>query len=461
MKTVMDYFKEISQIPRCSNDEARINEYLMTKAKEWNLEAETDQALNVLIRKPGTKGYENKEAVILQGHMDMVCVKEKDSDHDFSTDPLELETDGDILYAKNTTLGADNGIAVAMALKILEDDHLEHPPLEVVITTGEEIGLIGANAMSDQWLKGRRMINIDTEEEGVLTVGCAGGVNLHGTLAIEKEEIPGYFYEMEIYGLPGGHSGMEIHQDIPNGILVLAKMLEKWKEDIYLISFDGGSKHNAIPSEAKVRFATDHEIQWDDNQWNEWKEKYGDFKGCFKEIDKEKALDKTQSSNLLGLIGGLPHGPRGYMTGQYSGIVETSDNFAIVETKEDEVEFVLSIRSSKKDQMDELQKSIEQILKNHGASISTEGSYEPWEFKEDSQLQEICTQVYKEMFGKEMEVTVIHAGLECAVFESKYPHLDAVSIGPNMWDVHSPKERVSLSSVDRTYDYLVELLKQL
>lgn len=457
---VYQYFKEISAIPRCSGAEGPISEYLKDTARALGLEVESDHALNVLIRKPASPGYEDHEPVALQGHMDMVCVKNEGVCHDFEKDPIRLIQEGSILRADGTTLGADNGIFVAMGLSLMADRDLKHPPLEMLVTTAEETSMVGANSVSSEWLKARRMINIDTEEEGFLIIGCAGGMDLHCTRKVTAEQVDGYFYTVELSGFPGGHSGMEIDKDIPNANKVLAEKLAVLyqKQAFRLTFFEGGDKHNAIPSSAKAGLV--FETPWDSDgfvsdHWPECAEV------AVREGKKSSAIGVTDTREILALIHELPHGPQGFMPGKYSHIVETSDNLAIVKVNENEAQFLLSVRSSQRDELEKLAQSIERIAHNHQATVERASAYQPWEYKEDSPMQKILTKVYENMYGKAMTVTVIHAGLECAIFEEKYPGMDAVSVGPDMWDVHTPKERVDLDSVDRCYDYLVNVLENL
>jgi len=472
-KRVFYYFERLSQIPRCSGNEKMASDYIKSVGEELGLETIQDEFLNVIIRKPASPGYENSEGVIIQGHMDMVCEKENGVDHDFTRDPIELIVDGDYIRANGTTLGADNGIAVAMGLAIMEDKSLEHPSIELVITTSEETEMNGALGLSKDLLKGKRLLNIDSEEEGILTTGSAGGELIEVKLPAEYEEI-GNFTEIdiEVRGLMGGHSGMEIHKDRGNSIKILNSILKELKSsiNIRLISIEGGTKDNAIPrqSKAKIAVALDElsvfvnkieEIK--NNILDEYKLREPGMEIVVtKGSSAAKALKEKILVELIILLDGILTGVYTRIPGN-EDIVESSSNLAIVRTEEGNITIQISTRSSSKEKLLELRERILDVVRSTSSKYSIGNQYPEWEYNPNSELRDTALALYKEMFGKEMESTVIHAGLECGVFAEKYPGLDIISFGPNIYDVHTPMEKLSISSTERTYRYLVELLKRL
>lgn len=472
-KRVFYYFEKLSQIPRGSGNEKEVSDYIKSVGEDLGLETIQDEVLNVIIRKPATKGYEDSEGVIIQGHMDMVCEKEDGIDHDFTRDPIELVVDGDFIRANGTTLGADNGIAVAMGLAILEDKSLDHPALELVVTTSEETDLGGALGLSDKLLKGKRLLNIDSEEEGILTTGSAGGELIEVKLPTEYEKIENFTeIDIEVRGLMGGHSGMEIHKDRGNSNKILSSILKELRAtmDIRLVSIEGGTKDNAIPRQSKAKIAIEaHNLY-------EFQEKIEEIKNNLldkyrpKEPEIEiivtkgdtafKALKEKILNDLLILLEDITTGVFSWIPGN-EDIVESSSNLAVVSGEEDKITIQISTRSSSKRKLLELREKILGVVKNTRAEYTVGNGYPEWEHKPESKLRDTALELYKEMFGKEMVSTVIHAGLECGVFAEKYPDLDIISFGPNMYDVHTPMERLSISSTERTYKYLVNLLKRL
>lgn len=461
---VFKYFEEISKIPRGSYNEKAISYYIVSIAKENDLKYFQDDKYNVIITKDATEGYENYSGIIIQGHMDMVCEKTKDSKHDFKKDGIELIVDGDFLHANNTTLGADNGIAVAMGLSLITDDSIKHPKLELVFTTSEEEGLDGVNNIKPGVLTGKYMINLDTEEEGVLISGCAGGKTVYLKNSNNKETIKKNSYEIHIHGLRGGHSGMEIDNNYLNAIKISGELLKEISEkyDIRVVSIKSGNKHNAIPREAQIILSSDEEIDYNfiKKEFEILSNSENNSTIDIEKIDNfEYCMDLESTENIITLIREIPHGVFNYMDGEYSDIVETSCNFAILESDYNNNEVVISIRSSKLEKRDMVYDKIYNIAYKFDLEISDDGGYKPWEFKEDSKLREIAVKLYKNMYGKDMEISVIHAGLECAVFEELYPELDIISTGPNIYNVHTPKEKLSIKSTQKTYDFIVELLQ--
>jgi dipeptidase D len=472
-KRVFYYFEKLSHIPRGSGNEKGVSDYLKSVGEELGLETIQDEFLNIIIKKPASPGYENSEGVIIQGHMDMVCEKEDNIPHDFTKDPIDLIIEGDYIKANGTTLGADNGIAVAMGLSVLEDKSLEHPYIELVVTTSEETEMNGALGLSKDLLKGKRLLNIDSEEEGILTTGSAGGELIEVNLPLEYEKISNCTeVEIEVRGLMGGHSGMEIHKNRGNSNKILNSILKKLKDSmvIRLISIEGGTKDNAIPRQSKAKIAVfSNELPLFEEKMEEIKSNILD-KYRFSEPEIEivvtkrslasQALKKNVLDELVTLLDGILTGVFSWIPGN-EDIVESSSNLAIVKTEDENITIQTSTRSSSKEKLLELRERILDAVRGTSAKYSIGNQYPEWEYNPKSKLRDTALELYKEMFGKEMESTVIHAGLECGVFAEKYPGLDIISFGPNIYDVHTPMEKLSISSTERTYRYLVELLKRL
>ncbi|MCF0147510.1 MAG: aminoacyl-histidine dipeptidase [Clostridium sp.] len=473
-KKVFQYFEEISQIPRGSGNEKAISDYLVSVAKKLNLEVYQDEALNVIIKKPGTKGYENSETVILQGHMDMVCEKNKGTEHDFEKDPIKLRVVDDMVYATDTTLGSDNGIAVAYSLAILDSTDIPHPPLEVLITTDEETGMSGAMAVSKEHITGKILLNLDNEEEGHLLVSCAGGIRSKHLLKVNFEEVGNYnnFLHIAVRGLKGGHSGMEINKERGNSNKIMGRVLKSLLPiDYKLASLHGGSKNNAIPREADAIIALKSEDvekakeiinSWTEVLVNELKtqdpgvnvsivENTEKFDKVFNRVDTERAV------NLLYLM------PNGINTNsvEIEGLVESSTNLGVVSTKGDIVEYDSAIRSSVASLKDEIVLRCKTVADLLGADFETTAGYPEWQYDSESKVRELCQDVYKRMYGKDAKIVAIHAGVECGLFNEKLGKLDMISFGPDLFDVHTPQEHMSISSVKNVWEYLLEVLKEL
>ncbi len=469
---VFKYFNELSQIPRGSDDEKRISDYLTQFGKDRNLETIQEPCMNVIIKKPATPGYEHIAPVILQGHMDMVCVKREGSNHDFSKDPIELWVDGDFLKAKDTTLGADNGIAVAMSLAILDSDDLQHPALEVLVTVAEETGMDGAGALIPANISGKTLINIDSEEEGVMLASCAGGVNNIVTMPIAWEKASKETYiKLTIKGLLGGHSGMEIIKNRANAIKLMArvmKALEALKVEVTAVN--GGEKMNAI---TKFCSATIGFNKADEAAVNaKIKEMEAMFQNEFAAPDPgiffemaatekpEQVFSAQTLSNFVNFLRMLPNGVQ-TMNHVIPGLVESSNNIGVLETKADEIRMNNAVRSSVKSLKAEINERIRIAAEMCGAKSELIADYPEWAFQLESPIRELMGKVYKEMTGNEMHVDAIHAGLECGLLTEKVGNIDMVSIGPNLYDVHTPDEKLSISSTERTYKFLVEVLKRM
>lgn len=457
---VFYYFKKLMDIPRPSFHEKEVSDFLVKTGKELNLETYQDEHLNVILKRKASKGYENAPKVILQGHMDMVASKTDDSNHDFLKDPIIPVLDGKYLTADKTTLGADNGIAVAMGLSLLEDENYEGPQIELLVTTEEETSMAGALNLADNVLEGEYLINIDSEEEGVLTVGSAGGITFFISEKIGKEdEKDGY--EIKVSGLLGGHSGMDINDNRGNAIKVFASILNKLNSDITIGEFKSGSLDNIIPSSGSVK-VYGARIEELEEAKKKALEEYKDVKGELK-IDISKASGKSYTKELSEkIIKMIKNVACGTNTMMKDGItVESSDNLALIKEEDGFIKSEISLRSSENHVLEELSDRIKKTLEDLKINYTIDSIYPGWEYKEDSKLRPLAQKVYKEFEGKEFDTIVIHAGLECGAFYEKYPNLDIISIGPNISGAHSPEEKVEIESVQRVYDYLKELLKEI
>ena len=470
-KKVFTYFEEISKIPRGSKNNQAISDYLLAFGKNLGLECRQDEALNVVMIKEASKGLEDVPAIIIQGHMDMVCEKDSDTEHDFFNDGLDLAIDGDYVYAKGTTLGGDNGIALAIAMSILTDETLQLPRMEIVFTTDEEIGMDGASALDTSDLKAKYMINIDSEVEGILTVGCAGGMTSTLTLPLERSSNRGVRAKVSIRGLQGGHSGIEITKNRTNGNILLGRLLSQLESrmDYQVITMWGGLKDNAIVRES---FA---ELLVDAKDADKLEQTVNELAAIYKaelasseptlsietELDREEkeypVLAKDTFHKVMTVLLFTPNGIH-QMSSDIDGLVESSLNLGIFKMSDDQATFSYSVRSSKSTYKDFMSVKLDRLISSVGGSYSQRGVYPAWELKKESKLTQICKEVYKKQYNEEMIVEVIHAGLECGIISSKMPELDIVSIGPNMLDIHTPSERMSISSVKRVYDYVLGVI---
>ena len=416
------------------------------------------------IKKPATQGYENRPGVIIQGHTDIVALKEPDCGIDMEKEGLDLYIDGENLRARGTTLGADDGVAMAYAMAILDSNDIEHPALEAVFTSDEETGLIGATALDADVLNGRMLINIDSDEEGIFTAGCAGGGRIDIKLPIKAKTHIGRIFSLKIEGLKGGHSGVEIHKNRANAIKVAAEILSKI-EDVRLGKTTAGSADNAIPSNALILFTTKTSIfeisQIISDVKDQLPEDESDVKfGIDMSISSAKLLSIEDSANLLSLICEMPNGVT-RMSEDIEGLVETSLNMGILNLDDKNLELTISVRSAKGEEKAKLISKVREIAEGHGATVGVRGEYPAWEYRKDSHLRDVMCRVYNEMYGKEATVVTIHAGLECGIFSDKMDGLDCVSIGPDNRDIHTPDERLSLPSFNRVYEYLINVLKNI
>ena len=474
---VFNYFAEISRVPRGSGNEQGISDYLASEGKRLGLEVVQDENLNVLIKKPATKSYENAPTVIIQGHMDMVCEKNKGKEHDFTKDPIELRVDGDYLYATDTTLGADNGIAVAMGLALLASDDVEHPALEVIFTSDEEETMNGAMNIKGELFKGQYIINIDSEEEGTITVSCAGGVT--AVVTVDKEyktvENKKSAYKIDIKGLLGGHSGMEIDKQRANSNVLMGRLLNHISNvcniEFDLVSIEGGLKNNAIPREAEciilVNSNDESNLEKEINNTlkvfkNEYKTSDPDvtieFEKCEKEYDK--ALNDKCKENIIELINLMPRGIQ-TMSMDIKGLVESSTNLGVITNNEENFVFEFATRSSVKSLKDDLNNRMTLLCNKLGVKLDLMDDYPEWEYAKDSKLEKICVDTYEELMGKKPKIVAIHAGLECGLLLDAIKGAQAISIGPNLFDVHTPNEHLDIPSTERTWKYLVAILKNI
>ena len=472
-KRVFHYFEEICKIPHGSGNTKQISDYLVQFARDHKLNYVQDEMNNVVIYKPGTEGYENAPTVILQGHMDMVCEKRPDVEHDFTKDGLNLSVEGDYISANGTTLGGDDGIAVAYGLAVLESDTIAHPPLEVFITVDEEIGLLGAVGFDCSVLKGRRFINLDSEAEGSIWISCAGGETGISHLPVTRLEAKGEKLTVKISGLMGGHSGAEIDKNRANANSLLGTFLYGLKKKAYyeLISVQGGQKDNAITRESTAELMIlkeDLEAVKEYCAWIQqaWREEYaGTDEGITVTLTDEgekevKVLHPTSQEKVVFYLKNVPFGVQ-KMSGTIPGLVETSSNIGILTTTEDEVTATSSIRSSVETARDAISDKIEYLTEFLGGEYEIQGAYPAWEYRKDSPLRDKMVEVYEEMYGEKPNVVAIHAGLECGLFYKKMEGLDCVSIGPDMKDIHTSEELLSISSTERVWKYLVKVLAAL
>ena len=469
--SVFKYFKDISEIPRGSGNEKEISNYLVEFAKKLKLEVTQDEALNVIIKKAASKGYENAPTVVIQGHMDMVCEKSIDTVHDFEKDPIKLVINGDKIFAKGTTLGADDGIAVAYAMALLADDSIEHPALEILMTTDEERGMSGAINLSEDSIKGKILINIDTEEEGYLLVSCAGGIRTKSSIKIKKEKNDDKILHIGIRGLKGGHSGMEIDKYRGNANKLMGRVLKEALEfaDIRLVSISGGSKNNAIPREADAYLtAKDTEVligvveKFNDIFRKELFTQDNEVRVFIESTNEnyEDIYSKESTEKVINLLYLYPNGVN-TMSANIKNLTESSSNLGVVTEENGYVEFDSAVRSSVPSLKDEIVEKIKSITHIIGGKFETNSAYPAWEYKKDSKIRDLCIDVYKKMYNKDPIVYAIHAGVECGVFEEKFGELDMISFGPNIKGAHTPEENLSISSTERVWEYLLNILKNI
>lgn len=469
-KEVFHYFEEICNIPHPSYKEERISNYLVDFARERGLEYYQDELKNVVIIKEATKGYEEVEPVILQGHMDMVCEKEKDCTIDFEKDGLLLEIVGDYISAKGTTLGGDDGIALAYALAILDSDSIQHPRIEFVCTVSEEVGMEGATGIDLSMLKGKRLINLDSEEEGIFLVGCAGGCSAECILPLNWKQAEGETLDLVVEGLVGGHSGAEIDKGRGNSNILMGRILMEALAvtPVFITELEGGNKDNAISRETIAKVVVkDVEtfrktIEQSANAIrNEFSVTDPDIKIRVM-VAKEKAaevLEEVTNQKVITLLNTLPNGIQS-MSADIPGLVETSLNLGVLRLGKEQLSLRFSVRSSVGTAKKYLLQKLDYILRQFGGLVQFHGDYPAWEYKKDSKLREDMVKVYEAMYGKTPEIQAIHAGLECGILAGKIEGLDCVSVGPDMMSIHTTQEKLSISSTKRVWEYLLEVLKR-
>lgn len=467
---VFHYFKEISAIPRGSGNMKAIADYCVDFAVKNGLKYVRDEADNVVIYKNPTSGYECAEPVILQGHLDMVCQKEEGKSIDFLEDGIEIIVDGDFIKADGTTLGADNGIAVAIILAILESSDIAHPPIEAVFTTDEEIGMVGAFKLDMSLLSGKKMINLDAEEDGTVTVSCAGGSDLTADFPFETVKKHGTKISISLKGLKGGHSGVEINSGRVNADILAGRFLNhlKNKVDFDIISINGGDKPNAIPNTCTIELCTEDAgelINLSEEYLQiikkEISEREKDFEPVISsfEADEFSVFPEEIKEKLIFTLLCVPNGVM-EMSAHIENLVETSLNLGILKTEKDKILLHFALRSNIKSALVALEEKLMAFFASINMNTDTFGHYPPWEYKEDSELQKLYTDVYRGLFSNEPKIEAIHAGLECGVFASFIEDFDCIAIGPALYDVHTVNEKLSISSTENLYSLLKNLLEK-
>ena len=459
------HFEALTAIPRGSGNTRPIADYLVEFAKARGLEHYRDEHDNVIIKKPATEAMRGRPAVIFQGHTDIVAEKRADVDIDMEKEGPRIKRDGDFLRADGTTLGGDDGVALAYALAVLDSDDIEHPDFEAVFTSDEEVGLIGASALDTSRLSGRIMINIDSDAEGIFTVGCAGGVRCDISLPLRSEycELSNE-YKVRIHGLAGGHSGIEIDKGHANAIKVMAEILST-VPNIRIVEIVGGNADNAIPRECEATVAADDDFP------ERLKQAYFSKKETLRDAEPNMRLsisstlppiavfDEKSTADLLSLLTQLPNGV--IARNEELDMVQTSLNLGILRTDHDNAEISFSVRSAVGAEKQQLCERLREIAEKFGASYSERGEYPAWEYRGESHLREVMCRVYSDMYGRMPKVVTIHAGLECGIFSGKMDGLDCVSIGPDNLDIHTPEERLSISSTARVWEFLKNVLKNI
>ena len=473
---VLDYFEQINAIPRCSKNEEQVGLWLQQWAAAKQLAVKKDAAGNLLVKVPPTAGYEHAPVIVIQGHMDMVCEKSPESSHDFSRDPIQNIIDGDWLRADNTTLGADNGIAIAlaMAVAVAGDEKIAHPPLELLFTVDEETGLNGAKELEAGFIEGRILLNVDSETEGVFTVGCAGGRHTHISRSLELTDLAqeSQLFNLNVSGLHGGHSGIDIIKQRASANKILARTLQRLAAgyDIQLVSINGGTAHNAIARDADAVFAcaaghsaafsamvsetectvlTDYATIENNLAIN--------LSASESAVQIKTGLSVAETRAVINLLLSLPHGVMGLSTA-FTGLVETSNNLATVEIQGDTLQILTSQRSLTRSRLDEISTTIGATAALAGATTRCDSEYPPWTPNMQSALLEVCKDVYRQVFDQEAKVKSVHAGLECAIIGDKYKGMDMISFGPDLRDPHSPNEGLYIPSLEKIWRFMVALL---
>ena len=468
--SVFYYFEKICSMPHGSGNTKQISDYLKSFAMEQGIPYVQDELNNILMFAEGTPGYEDHAPVILQGHMDMVCDKDADCSIDMDKDGLDITHDGEYVFAKGTTLGGDDGIALAYILALLSDKTIPHPPIEAIITVDEETGMYGAAGVDLSSLKGRTLINIDSEEEGIFTVACAGGARATISLPAERRAVYGPCVRLTVEGLQGGHSGVEIHKNRANANKVMGQLLQKVQEKmpICITSLTGGAKDNAIPHSAQVTLVAlgndldcINEIMASLQQEirSQYEEPTAVIRGENVDALGGNAVTTESTAKIIDLLLEVPNGIQAWSQ-DIEGLVQTSLNLGVMGL-DDTFHMTFAVRSSVNAEKWELLNKLKAIAEKHEAAYSDTGDYPAWEYRKDSPLRDTMVETYRQMYGKEPEVVAIHAGLECGLLNEKLPGLDCVSIGPEMHDIHTSREKLGIASTERVWKYLQEVLKKL
>lgn len=473
-KIVWEIFHEITKHPRPSKKEEKIIQYIEDFAKGLNLPVKKDKLGNLVITKPATRGYESKPTFCIQAHVDMVTEKNRDIEFDFDNDAIQTYIEDGWVKARGTTLGADNGLGLAMGMAVLASDEIEHPRFELLCTLDEETGLTGAAELGSDLLESEILINLDTEEFGHFTIGCAGGLNTLGTLDLVLEDTPNQYrtYELSLKGLLGGHSGIEIDDERGNAAKILVRFALHLKDrfNIRIHSFDSGDKHNAIPREAYITFSLPMDqilkleamvLSYKDILRNEWLYKEPNIELYLNSIEfKNKVISVGTQDDLLNTINALPHGAQRY-TPELPTLVQTSTNLASVKTKENKIEILTSQRSIIESEKFWIAGIVNSVFELGGFNISRTSGYPAWEPKKNSELVDKAVRIYKETFNDEPVIELIHAGLECGLIGEKYPRMEMLSFGPTLKDVHTPSEKIEIDSVDKSWLLLKNIIKEL
>ena len=464
------HFDEIRKIPHCSKKEALLANYVLSVVKKNRVNAKQDRTGNIVIQKPASPGHEKAMPVVLQGHLDMVCEKNTDVKHDFEKDPIQIKIEGDWLTACGTTLGADNGIGVAASLAVLEDRTLIHGPLELLFTVDEETGLTGAGHLQPDFLQGKTFLNLDSEEEGTFFIGCAGGGDSEITLPVQRlTSVQGQYLRVTLSGLRGGHSGIDIHTGRGNSIQLLARLLYHLEVPFHLATLEGGNKHNAIPREAfAILVVTKTNTE---NFKKAVMDRFKEIRFEYKTVEKNMSLNiepvdekknlpiKSEvGDTLLAFLLAIPHGVLA-MSQEIPELVETSNNLAIIRSKENEVIISTSSRSSIRSALEATRTKIEAVGKLCGAQTKHIEGYPAWTPNLNSPLLKTMKTIYKKLTGKEPKIKAIHAGLECGIIGEKFPEMDMISFGPDLKHPHSPDEKVHIGSVERFWKLLIATLE--
>lgn len=467
-----NHFEEICKYPRPSKKEEKIAAHIFSVGESLGLETTKDKFGSILIRKPATPGFENRKTVVLQSHIDMVCEKNRGVEHDFDNDPIQPFIDGDWVKAKGTTLGADNGIGVAAALAVLESKDIQHGPIEALFTLDEETGLTGANSLKKNWLKADILINMDSEEEGSLYIGCSGGLNTQASFKIKPEKAPknNLSFEVNVTGLKGGHSGLEINIGRANAVKLLVRLLYSYGKtnEYHIANIEGGNKHNAIPREAFAKVLIPKK---DEKTFKKFVKK---FNATVKEeyisaepdlnisLEKIKGIDKVFNpklqKNLINALYAVPHGVI-KMSPDIPELVETSTNLAVVTTEGKHVSIVTTQRSSVASEITDIRDMVSSAFELAGAQLMYNDGYPGWKPDMNSEILQVFKKSFTELYGREPEIKAIHAGLECGIIKEKYPEMDMISFGPTMFGVHSPDERLKIDTVPKFWEQLVKALE--